>query len=76
MTDTPNKGGRPRSTDPRTMRGWRATAQEWATYQALGGSAWLAARLKSARLTPEQQATRARILSELGGQQAIDDGTT
>lgn len=59
MTDTTNnKGGRPRSTDPRTMRGMRLTAREWATYQALGGGAWLSAQLARARLTPEQRADR------------------
>ncbi len=51
-------GGRPRSTDPRTMRGVRMTAKEWATYQALGGPAWLSAQLARARLTPEQRADR------------------
>lgn len=70
----PRGRGRPRSTDPRTMRGFRATAEEWATYQALGGNAWLMQKLKAARLTPEQASERARILAELAGQQRIEDG--
>lgn len=51
-------GGRPRSTDPRMMRGIRMTAREWATFQALGGSEWFARTIARAKLTPEQRAER------------------
>ena len=51
-------GGRPRSTDPRTMRGIRMTAREWATFQALGGSDWFAQAMARAKLSPEQRARR------------------
>lgn len=71
MTTTkPRRAGRPRSTDPRTMRGMRLTALEWSTYQALGGNTWLSAQLARARLSPEQKADRDRRLS--GTQQALD----
>lgn len=68
--DKPRRAGRPRSTDPRTMRGMRLTALEWSTYQALGGNTWLSAQLARARLSPEQKADRDRRLA--GTQQALD----
>lgn len=57
--DKPRRaGGRPRSTDPRTMRGIRMTAHEWATFQALGGVDWFGRTIARAKLTPEQRADR------------------
>ena len=74
MTDTnAKKGGRPRSTDPRTMRGIRMTAKEWATFQALGGADWFSAAITRARLTPEQRADRDAQLSN--AQQGLDIDT-
>lgn len=70
MTDTTKKGGRPRSTDPRTMRGIRMTAREWATFQALGGADWFSAAIARARLTPEQRTDRDARLSN--AQQGLD----
>ena len=57
-------GGRPRSADPRTMRGFRLTATEWATLQALGGAAWLAAALARAKLSTEQRARRDGLMQQ------------
>lgn len=63
--DKPRRaGGRPRSTDPRTMRGIRMTAREWATFQALGGSDWFAQAMARAKLTPEQRARRDGLMQQ------------
>lgn len=37
----PKRVGRPPVEEPRQTRGVRMTAQEWATFQALGGGEWL-----------------------------------
>lgn len=73
MNETKSKGGRPRSADPRTMRGIRMTAREWATFQALGGSDWFSSAIARARLTPEQRADRDARLSN--AQQGLDIDT-
>lgn len=70
--DTPRRraGGRPRSADPRTMRGFRLTAFEFATLQALGGPAWLSKTLARAKLTPQQRAERDAAIGN--AQQGLD----
>lgn len=73
-TTTPTKprnvGGRPRSTDPRTVRGIRMTVREFATYQALGGPDWFASAITRAKLTPDQRAHRDAIIGN--AQQGLD----
>lgn len=73
-TTEPRSPGRPRSDDPRQVRGVRLTAEEWAKFQALGGALWLRARLDRARLTPEQAAQRAALLDEAAGQARLPIG--
>lgn len=64
--------GRPKSEEPRAVRGVRLTAHEWATLQALGGADWIRARLARARLTPAEQAAREALLLEAAGQQRLE----